>query len=195
MRAHMDRMMEQMLNGPASFDMEPRVYGVSVHIGPDGQPHVQEYGNFKPPVPEPEAAPYSREPLMDIVEEKDKVRVIMELPGVRNDDITVRRGQGLAGHRGRHGEQEVLEAHRAAIPGEGGQRCLRATRTASWRSHWTGSRPRDGRRRRSWIRVAFPSFLIFIPGFGSGVVRIFVFSQWLYRRTDESSSLCSAMSS
>jgi HSP20 family protein len=89
MKAHMDRMMEQMMNGPASFDTEPRVYGVSVHIGPDGQPHVQEYGNFNQPVPEPEAAPHTREPLMDIVEEKDKVRVIMELPGVRNDDISV----------------------------------------------------------------------------------------------------------
>ena len=89
MKAHMDRMMEQMMNGPASFDTEPRAYGVSMHIGPDGQPHVQEYGNFKQPVPEPTAAHYSREPLMDIVEGKDTVRVIMELPGAHKDDISV----------------------------------------------------------------------------------------------------------
>jgi len=89
MKAHMDRMMEQMLNGPASFDTEPRMYGVSVRVGSDGQPRVQEYGNMERPVPEPESRAVSREPLMDIVEEKDKVRVIMELPGVQKDDISV----------------------------------------------------------------------------------------------------------
>jgi HSP20 family protein len=81
--------MEKMLNGQASFDTEPKVYGVSMRVGPDGQPHVQEYGNFKRPVPEQESIAATREPLMDIVEEKDKVRVILELPGVQKDDISV----------------------------------------------------------------------------------------------------------
>ena len=90
MRARMDQMMEQMLMGPIGFGEEPSVYGVSVQVGPDGKPHVQESGNVKRLAPGEENAKLAREPLTDVIEEKDKVRVLVELPGVQKSEIDVR---------------------------------------------------------------------------------------------------------
>lgn len=68
----------------------PFVYGYRVTIGPDGKPQVEEFGNVKP-----EAGPGRprigfqeyREPLTDIIETEDEVRVVVELPGVEKNDI------------------------------------------------------------------------------------------------------------
>jgi HSP20 family protein len=49
MRARMDKIMEQMLNGPIGFDEQPSVYSASLQIGPDGKPQVQESGNVRRP--------------------------------------------------------------------------------------------------------------------------------------------------
>jgi HSP20 family protein len=89
MRSRMDRMMEQMLTGKVDFEEGTSVYGVSMRVGPDGQPHIQEFGNAKQPVPLQEKNEQSREPLMDVIEGKDKVRVIIELPGVQKEDVKV----------------------------------------------------------------------------------------------------------
>jgi HSP20 family protein len=85
MRRRMDALMEGFMNGDLDANMsQPIVYGFSMRVGPDGKPHIQEFGNKPPEGPEEEGA---REPLTDIIEEKDKVRVIVELPGVEKDDI------------------------------------------------------------------------------------------------------------
>ena len=88
MRARMDRMMEQMMNGSMDLGEGSQVYGVPMHVGPDGRPRMQEFGNVKGPVV-PERTAAVREPLMDVIEEKDVVRVILELPGARKEDIEV----------------------------------------------------------------------------------------------------------
>jgi HSP20 family protein len=73
----------------------PFVYGYSMSMGPDGKPIVQEFGNVKPskkpsmfgfqqPALEPQAA---REPLVDVMNEPDQVRVVAELPGVEKPEI------------------------------------------------------------------------------------------------------------
>jgi HSP20 family protein len=70
----------------------PFVYGYSVTIGTDGKPHVQEFGNVKPGtrMGRPSlSVREQREPLVDIVETNDDVRVIAELPGVEKEDITL----------------------------------------------------------------------------------------------------------
>ena len=68
----------------------PFVYGYSVTVGPDGKPKVKEFGNFKAETrlgkPHMEVKE-KREPLADIMDADDKVRVIIELPGVEKDDI------------------------------------------------------------------------------------------------------------
>jgi HSP20 family protein len=73
----------------------PFVYGYSMTVGPDGKPVIQEFGNVKPsrkpgafgleqPALEPKD---SREPLVDVINESEQVRVVAELPGVEKPDI------------------------------------------------------------------------------------------------------------
>ena len=73
----------------------PYVYGYSMSVGPDGKPVIQEFGNVKPskrpgafgfeqPALEPTD---SREPLVDVINEPQQVRVVAELPGVEKPEI------------------------------------------------------------------------------------------------------------
>jgi len=68
----------------------PFVYGYSVTIDPEGRPKVREFGNVKPGT-EPAKPRISireeREPLVDVMESDDTVKVIAELPGVEKKDI------------------------------------------------------------------------------------------------------------
>jgi len=85
MRERMDRLMEAALSSTGN---DPLVYGFSMRTGTDGRPVVQEFGN----VPRG-GAPLDascREPLTDVTEEEDKVKVIVELPGVDKQDIDLR---------------------------------------------------------------------------------------------------------
>ena len=66
----------------------PFYYGYSMTVGPDGKPHVKEYGNVRPGLlPTADA----REPLIDtIVDEKEKIlKLVAEMPGVEKGDIKV----------------------------------------------------------------------------------------------------------
>ncbi len=67
----------------------PVVYGVRITIGPDGKPIIEEFGNVKRKGIRPIISE-EREPLVDVFEEKDKVIVVAELPGVDKDKIDVR---------------------------------------------------------------------------------------------------------
>lgn len=68
----------------------PFVYGYSVTVGPDGKPKVKEFGNFKNKTrfgkPHMEVKD-KREPLADVIDSDEQVRVIVELPGVEKKDI------------------------------------------------------------------------------------------------------------
>lgn len=62
-----------------------RTYGYTMYQGPDGVPHVREFGNAVgdyTPLPAG-----TREPFTDVTREGDKVHVTVELPGVRKEDI------------------------------------------------------------------------------------------------------------
>ncbi len=85
MRERMDRLMEAALHGTGS---DPLVYGFSMRTGSDGKPVVQEFGNVPRGGAPPDAS--CREPLTDVTEEDDRVRVIVELPGVDKQDIDLR---------------------------------------------------------------------------------------------------------
>ena len=82
-------------DGSTVREFGPFVYGYSMTLGPDGKPVVQEFGNVKPskkpgafgfdqPALEPRD---TREPLVDVINENEQVRVIAELPGVEKTDI------------------------------------------------------------------------------------------------------------
>lgn len=68
----------------------PFIYGYSVTIGPDGKPQIREFGNVRPEAklgrPKVDIRE-EREPLIDIMETKEDIKVIAELPGVEKEDI------------------------------------------------------------------------------------------------------------
>jgi HSP20 family protein len=74
-----------------STDIEPGssfVRGYNVHIGPDGKPRIQEFGNY------PKKASggkiglsEERKPLVDIIENHSNVSITVEVPGVEKGDI------------------------------------------------------------------------------------------------------------
>jgi HSP20 family protein len=69
----------------------PFVYGYSVNIGPDGKPIIREFGNMKPGLESDEFKPLGfqdkREPLVDVIEDNDSLKIVAELPGVEKEDI------------------------------------------------------------------------------------------------------------
>jgi len=91
-----DLMTERKLpDGSTIRQFGPFVYGYSMSVGPDGKPIIQEFGNVRPSkkpgafgFEQPALEPMdSREPLVDVINEPEQVRVVAELPGVEKSDI------------------------------------------------------------------------------------------------------------
>ncbi len=80
-RKLMDNMMRE---GRAVAPNRPLVYGFSMRVGPDGKPHMEKFGNVKEGKVSNE-----REPLVDVVNLKDEIRVVAELPGVSKNAIRI----------------------------------------------------------------------------------------------------------
>ncbi len=78
-------------DGAIRTEYGPFVYGYNVRIGPDGKPVIREFGNMKPQFVDGKIGPINlqekREPLVDIIEDDDCVRVIAELPGVKKEEV------------------------------------------------------------------------------------------------------------
>ncbi len=66
----------------------PYVYGFSMTIGPDGKPIIEEFGNVKRLGSKPVLSE-EREPLVDVIEKGDEIRVVAEVPGVDKNNIKV----------------------------------------------------------------------------------------------------------
>ena len=72
----------------------PFVYGYSMTIGPDGRPKVREFGNVKSPFSSRgfftrPLVSSEREPLADVTNTDKEVKVVVEMPGVSKENITV----------------------------------------------------------------------------------------------------------
>jgi HSP20 family protein len=80
-------------DGSVRREYGPFIYGYSVKIGPDGKPIVREFGNIKPGKGgggQPSLNLQDmREPLVDVIEEENAVKVLAELPGVNKEDISL----------------------------------------------------------------------------------------------------------
>lgn len=70
----------------ASRRYGPFVYGFSYTAEPGKEPVFQEFGNIKPSHRGIEPSE-GREPLVDVMDDKDKYRIFAELPGVEKDNI------------------------------------------------------------------------------------------------------------
>jgi len=65
-------------------------YGFEITMGPDGRPVVREFGNVRrrPDIERIEVVD-EIDPLTDVVEEDDKIKVVIDMPGVEKEDIKV----------------------------------------------------------------------------------------------------------
>lgn len=82
-------------------EVGPIIYGYSVTIGPDGKPRVREFGNVKTSnrgiknqsrfgnIDSEPVLSAEREPLADITTTDKEIKVILEMPGVRKEDILI----------------------------------------------------------------------------------------------------------
>ncbi len=77
---------------PEASGGKPRYYyyGFEITMGPDGKPVVREFGNVRrrPDIERVEIMD-EIDPLTDIVEEDDKIKVVVDMPGVEKEDIKV----------------------------------------------------------------------------------------------------------
>ena len=87
MRRRMNSMFSRYAQEDFTTENQPLIYGFSMRVGPDGKAHVQEFGNARGNQLESEQI--GREPLTDIIDEGAKVKVIIELPGVELEDISL----------------------------------------------------------------------------------------------------------
>lgn len=88
---------EKLPDGSIVRKMGPFVYGYSISMGPDGKPVIREFGNVKASKPTafgPQRPRLNvqeeREPLVDVIEEKDALKVVAEVPGVEKEDIDLK---------------------------------------------------------------------------------------------------------
>jgi len=86
----------QTSDGAKVREVGPIVYGYSMTIGPDGKPHVREFGNVKagknilgPHLGAKSQISAEREPLSDITTTDNEVKVILEMPGIKKEDIKI----------------------------------------------------------------------------------------------------------
>jgi HSP20 family protein len=75
----------------------PFIYGYSMTVGPDGKPKVREFGNVKSPFSSGKHGGFftrplissEREPLADVTTTDKDVKVAVEMPGVRKENIVI----------------------------------------------------------------------------------------------------------
>lgn len=92
MNEHMKRIWDRMMHDPQFGTQQPYVYGFTYKVGPEGKPYFQEFGNLPKSSREPKAFANRdfREPITDINEDKDKVFITFELPGISKDNIELK---------------------------------------------------------------------------------------------------------
>ena len=91
----------QTSDGAMVREVGPLVYGYSMTIGPDGKPKVREFGNVKSPnqlgvtgtvgkaTKSSQQISAEREPLVDLNTTDKEVKVVLEIPGVKKENIKI----------------------------------------------------------------------------------------------------------
>jgi len=100
MEENMGRIFDEVAKSRAGGKTEPGkpyVYGFSMNIGPDGKPHVREFGNVGSKIKPTGEGGISeeREPLTDVIDREKEVTVIAEIPGVEKNDIKLKATKDL----------------------------------------------------------------------------------------------------
>jgi HSP20 family protein len=86
----------------------PYYYGYQITVGPDGKPHVREFGNIRPSARGLVEKSGVREPLVDTaLDEKENVLTITaEMPGITKQDIRVNISEDHVSIRAEKGEKK-----------------------------------------------------------------------------------------
>jgi HSP20 family protein len=86
----------------------PYYYGYQITVGPDGKPHVREFGNVKPSSRGLVEQSGVREPLADTVldEKENTLTITAEMPGVTKQDIKVNLGEEYVSIHAEKGKQK-----------------------------------------------------------------------------------------
>lgn len=73
----------------AATSQLPYYYGYQINVGPDGKPHIREFGNVKPAARGLIEQSGVREPLVDtsVDEKNNQLTITAEMPGVSKEDI------------------------------------------------------------------------------------------------------------
>ncbi len=80
----MNRRFEALFSDLKNYD-NVKTYGYTIYRGPDGVPHVYEYGNA---VDERHMIGDNvNDPLTDVTVDGDNVRIVIEVPGLKKEDI------------------------------------------------------------------------------------------------------------
>jgi len=86
-----EQLMEKAIREMAEADLEPEetyIRGFNVHTNEEGKPKVEEFGNDPRNISKGKIGIHEkREPLSDIIENKNDVAITIELPGVEKEDI------------------------------------------------------------------------------------------------------------
>jgi HSP20 family protein len=94
---------------PLESDL-PYYYGYQIRVGPDGKPHVREFGNVRPSMRGLVEQSEIRKPLVDMnFNEKENTYVITaEMPGVTKEDIKLSVSQQTVTIRADHARKKYL---------------------------------------------------------------------------------------
>jgi HSP20 family protein len=83
--------------GTTTSQESPYFYGYQITIGPEGKPHIREFGNIRPSSKGLIEQSTVRQPLVDTrFNEKENTMVITaEMPGITKEDVKVSMEEGL----------------------------------------------------------------------------------------------------
>jgi len=95
-------------DGTKVREVGPIVYGYSMTVGPDGKPHISQFGNVKNlaggsdkqelnliGIGSGPALTAEREPLADLNTTEREIKVILEIPGIKKEDIKINATEGV----------------------------------------------------------------------------------------------------
>jgi HSP20 family protein len=84
---------EKLPDGSTIKKFGPMIYGYSISVDSDGKQVIRKFGNVRPTnaqtlgTPRRRGVKTEREPLVDVIEEDSSIKVIVEVPGVKKEDI------------------------------------------------------------------------------------------------------------
>ena len=84
------------------------VFGFSVKTAVGGKPIVEPFGNIKK-TPKGPTVEEEREPIIDVFDEKEEIRIYAEMPGVNQEDIKLDFPAEAGSCQGREKGEDILD--------------------------------------------------------------------------------------